>query len=158
MTRTSRAKPAFAGLPLAEQIAQLPDLPIADLWALWDELFDKRPNHHNRTGLENRIAYRLQERAYGGLRPSVRKRLEAIGATGFVPGLQREEGHELLPGTVLCRTYNGIEHRVVVHGTKSFEWSGQRFKSLSAVARAITGTQWNGLLFFGLKQRKEGKA
>ena len=49
------------------QIAQLPQLPMENLWALWDDLFDRRPGHHQRTYLESRIAYRLQERAFGGL-------------------------------------------------------------------------------------------
>jgi hypothetical protein len=144
---------------VAEQVATLPHLSMDDLWSLWDELFDRRPCHHNRAGLENRLAYRLQERACGGLKPSVRKRLEQIGETGIVPRLA-SQAQQLLPGTLLTRTYNGREHRVIVRGVGNFEWEGRRYKSLSAIARAITGTQWNGLVFFGLKQarRSEGRA
>jgi len=47
------------------QIAQLPTLPMENLWALWDEFFDRRPGHHHRTYLESRLAYKLQERAHG---------------------------------------------------------------------------------------------
>ena len=56
---------------------------------------------------------------------------------------------ELLPGTVLCRNHQGVAIRVLVL-EKGFEWNGEHYKSLSAVARAVTGTRWNGRLFFGL--------
>ena len=71
------------------QIAQLPNLPMENLWALWDELFDRRPGHHQRTYLESRIAYKLQERTFGGLSGHVRTKLEKIGATGEVPNHKR---------------------------------------------------------------------
>lgn len=151
-TLLAPAAPPLVQPSVAERVASLPHLSMPDLWALWDELFDSRPNHHNRVGLENRIAYRLQERAYGGLRPAARRRLEKIGETGIVPKLSNREANQLLPGTLLTRTYNGHDYRVIVQGPENFEWEGRRYKSLSAVARAITGTQWNGLVFFGLKQ------
>ncbi len=56
-----------------------------NLWALWDEHFDERPNHHHRTWLESRLAYKIQERALGGLKSSVRRKLEEIGETGILP-------------------------------------------------------------------------
>lgn len=55
---------------IADQLAQLPNLPMKNLWALWDEFFDQRPGHHHRTYLENRLAYKLQERAFGSLSPA----------------------------------------------------------------------------------------
>jgi hypothetical protein len=143
---------------VAARIAQLPHLPMENLWALWDEHFDERPNHHHRTWLETRLAYRIQERAFGGLKPSVRRKLEEIGETGLLPkGLQRD-ADRLLPGTVLTRVFDGVEHRVRVVGLRDFEYQGRRFKSLSAVARAIAGCPWSGPVFFGLKpghKRKE---
>ena len=83
---------------------------MEDLWALWDECFDRRPNHHQRTYLESRLAYRLQERAFGGLRPTVRRRLEQIGETGVVPRLSHREANRLLPGTMLVREYAAGTH------------------------------------------------
>lgn len=149
--------PANAGAGhIAEQIAQLPYLPMENLWALWDQLFEQRPNHRNRTYLETRLAYRLQERAFGGLSPSVRRRLEQIGETGIVPRLSQREANSLLPGTLLTREYDGVVHRVVVRGPGDFEHQGRRYKSLSAIARAITGTQWSGPAFFGLKVSRRG--
>ncbi|WKB54350.1 DUF2924 domain-containing protein [Eleftheria terrae] len=150
------ARPVAPEPSLAEQIAQLPHLPMTELWARWDRLFDERPPHHNRTYIESRIAYRLQERAFGGLSPSVRRRLEAIGETGIIPRLTQREANSLLPGTLLTRIYDGVEHRVVVRGHSDFEYQGRRYKSLSAIARSITGTQWSGPAFFGLKAARGG--
>lgn len=153
---TAHATPADTKT-LAARIAQLPDLPMDCLWALWDEHFDERPNHHHRTWIESRLAYAMQARVFGGLRPSTRRRLETIGETGLLPRpLQRQANH-LLPGTVLTRMYDDVEHRVLVRGPFDYEYQGQRFKSLSAVARHITGTQWSGPAFFGLKSGDKAK-
>ena len=132
---------------IAAQLAQLPHLPMENLWALWDDFFEQRPNHH-------------QERAFGGLSPAARRRLEKIGETGIVPNLSHREANRLLPGTVLTREYDGVEHQVSVRSPGDFEYAGRRYKSLSAIARAITGTQWSGPAFFGLKNtaRKGGEA
>jgi hypothetical protein len=146
--------------PLALQIAQLPKLPMEQLWALWDSHFETRPNHHHRTWLESRLAYRIQELALGGLKPALRRKLQLIGETGLLPkGLQRDSD-QLLPGTVLTRTFDDVEHRVTVRGLRDFEYQGRRFTSLSAVARAIAGCPWSGPLFFGLKsaQKKQEAA
>ena len=133
------------------QMAQLPHLPMPRLWALWDELFNQRPGHHHRTYLESRIAYKLQERAFGGLSSHVRRKLELIGKTGEVPNHKRRADASLVPGTTLVREYNGITYRVKVLDDARFDLDGRAFKSLSAVARAITGTSYSGPVFFGLK-------
>ena len=133
------------------QIAQLPKLSMEALWALWDELHDRRPGHHQRTYLESRIAYKLQERAFGELPSHVRRKLELIGETGEVPNHRRRAESELAPGTTLVREFNGITHRVTVMNDGRFEFDGRPFKSLSKVAREITGTVYSGPVFFGLK-------
>jgi hypothetical protein len=133
------------------QMAQLPALPMENLWALWDELFDRRPGHHQRTYLESRIAYKLQERAFGGLSGHIRAKLEKIGETGEVPNHKRRGATELAPGTTLVREYNGVTYRVMVMDDGRFELNGHPFKSLSKVAREITGTVYSGPVFFGLK-------
>lgn len=142
---------------IAARIAQLPHLPMDSLWALWDEHFDERPHHHHRTWLESRLAYKIQERALGGLKPATRRKLEEIGETGILPRQLRRDAHRLLPGTVLTRMYDDVEHRVLVRGPFDFDYGGQRFKSLSAVARHITGTHWSGPVFFGLKSGDKKK-
>jgi hypothetical protein len=136
---------------IALKIAGLVDLSMDDLWGLWDEHFDDRPGHHHRGWLEGRLAYRIQERAFGGVKPALRKKLEEVGQTGLLPKSLRQSSQRLLPGTVLTRIYDDIEHRVLVHGGNDFEYQGQRFKSLSAIAGRITGSHWSGPLFFGLK-------
>jgi hypothetical protein len=60
-----------------------------------------------------------------------------------------------VPGTVMVREYGGEEHRVTVTAEGRFEYGGQSYRSLSAVARQITGTPWNGLVFFNVRKSRE---
>lgn len=113
--------------------------------------FEERPNHHHRVWLKVAWPTGMQERAFGGLKPSLRKKLEEVGETGILPKQLRGDSQRLLPGTVLTRIYDDIEHRVLVRGSNDFEYQGQRFKSLSAVVKRITGSHWSGPVFFGLK-------
>ncbi len=133
------------------QIAQLPHLPMEKLWALWDDLFARRPGHHQRTYLESRIAYRLQERAFGGLNKHVKAKLEKIGATGQIPNHKRSAETDLAPGTTLVREYDGVTYRVKVMDDGRFDLDGRPFRSLSKLAREITGSTRSGPVFFGLK-------
>jgi hypothetical protein len=94
--------------------------------------------------------------AYGGLKPETIKRLEAIAEDldGGDPARRRRLANDRpIAGTRLIREYQGVEHCVTVRD-EDFEYQGRPYKSLSAVARAITGTQWNGLVFFGLKNQR----
>ena len=111
---------------------------------------------HNRRFLESRLAYRIQELAYGGLKPETVKRLEALGEQFADRNITRRRiRHDAMPiaGTRLVREWQGVEHTVTVL-TDGYEWQGRPYRSLSAIARAITGTRWNGLVFFGLKSRR----
>jgi hypothetical protein len=139
------------------QIAALKTMPIADLKAKWRELYGSEAPPHNRAFLESRIGYRLQELRYGGLKPDTLRRLAALAdelERDDGPRKRRaRDGNELAAGTRLVRDWKGVEHCVTVRAD-GFEYDGRPFKSLSAVARAITGTRWNGPLFFGLKQRR----
>ena len=141
--------PSPGTLSVTALVASLPHLSMTELWQLWDKHFDDRPGHHHRGWVESRLAYRIQENAFGGMKPSLRKKLQDIGQTGQLPR-QLQNKTRLLPGTILTRSYDGAEHRVLVHGGKDFEYLGQRFKSLSAVACHITGTHLSGPAFFGL--------
>ena len=137
---------------IAAQIADLGHLPMADLWVLWDRYFERRPDHPNRTHVESRVAYKLQEEVHGGLAPQTRQRLEAIGAKHSKIRLRaKPRTFSFAPGTVLLREWGEREHRVTVNADGHFEYEGHRFKSLTAVARHITGQHWSGPLFFGLK-------
>jgi hypothetical protein len=137
------------------QLAALKTAPVADLKQKWRDLFDREPPPYNRRFLESRLAYRIQELAYGGLSEETVKRLEAIAEE-----LEGKRGRQYfglknrpIAGTRLIREWNGVEHCVTVRNS-DFEYRGRPFKSLSAIAKHITGTQWNGLVFFGLKNTR----
>ena len=141
--------------PIPARLAGLKTTPIAELRSQWRTLFDGDPPPFNRRYLENRLAYRIQELAYGGLKPETLARLEAIAEeldrNGNI-GRFRQARDMPIAGTQLIREWQGVEHRVTVRDD-GFDYQGTPYKSLSAIARAITGTRWNGLLFFGLKNR-----
>src|SRR5215212_5263594 len=167
MTRRSSAAVARAAHPPAPilpaippadvlgRLAALPTLPTADLKRQWRELFGTEPPPFNRAYLQSRLAYRIQELAHGGLRPETRARLEALGEQfdggNVVLRRVRADGRPVA-GTRLVREHAGVEHVVTVLAD-GFEWEGRPHRSLSAIARAITGTRWNGWTFFGLKGR-----
>ena len=141
------------------QIAAMPTLPMVDLWALWDAHFPRRPSHRNRSYVESRLAYRIQERAYGALPTAMRRMLVEAGAKHS--NIKTQIGQSgrgiqmhLMPGTTLIREWDERQHRVTVTRDGLYEIDGQMFKSLSAAARHITGTQWNGPKFFGLRDDK----
>jgi len=104
------------------------------------------------------LAYRIQELAFGGLKPETVKRLEALGEQ--LDGGDRKKRRiraDLTPivGTRLIREWQGVEQIVTVTAD-GFDWEGRPYRSLSAIARAITGTRWNGWVFFGLKNHRRG--
>jgi hypothetical protein len=136
---------------IAAQIVNLGCLPMSELWVMWDRYFPRRPDYPNRTHVESRLAYKLQEEAFGGLAPETRKRLEAIGEKYSKIKLRaKSKGFDFAPGTVLLREWGERDHRVTVNADGRFEYEGNTFKSLTAVARHITGTHWSGPMFFGL--------
>ncbi|UXY16966.1 DUF2924 domain-containing protein [Chitiniphilus purpureus] len=144
-------------ISVAARLAALPSLPMAELWQVWDQYFGRRPVNPNRAFIESRIAYKIQEEAFGGLSHSTRQRLEAIGAKHSKIKLRaRPRDISFAPGTVLLREWGERTHKVVVTAEGLFEYEGNTFKSLTAVARQITGTHWSGPLFFGLNG-KEGR-
>lgn len=136
---------------LAAQLVALPTIPIERLWALWDQHFPRRPVRVNRHYLEARLAYRLQEIALGGLPPEVKRHLADCGERHSKIKVGRGPERRLMPGTVLIREWDRREYRVTVTAEGLYELDGKRYKSLSAAARAITGTHWSGPAFFGVK-------
>jgi hypothetical protein len=137
------------------QIGALKAMPATALKARWRELFDTEPPPYNRRFLESRLAYRIQELAYGGLKPETLGRLAPLAdevggkaAKGPRPAKDRP-----IAGTCLIREWQGVEHSVTVRDD-GYEYQGRPYKSLSAIARLITGTRWNGWTFFGLKNQR----
>ena len=144
--------------PIPARLAALKSTPTKDLKQQWRELFDSEPPPFNRRYLESRLAYRIQELAYGGLKPETVRRLERLGEQ-LDGGDRKKSGMRAdrdrpITGTRLIREWQGVEHVVTVT-VDGFEWQGRPYKSLSAIARAITGTRWNGWVFFGLKSRRQ---
>ena len=136
---------------IAAQLAALPNLPMSELWALWDQHFSRRPLRVVRRSLEGRLAYRLQEKARVGLPADVKTYLADCGEKYSKIKVGRGPEVRLLPGTSLIREWDRQEYRVTVLPDGSYELNGQRYRSLSAAARAITGTHWSGPAFFGVK-------
>ncbi|MGE0661074.1 MAG: DUF2924 domain-containing protein [Reyranella sp.] len=138
------------------RLAALKKTPTPDLKKQWRELFDTEPPPYNRRFLESRLAYRIQELAYGGLKPATVERLEALGEQldgGNIVLRRIRTDDRPIAGTRLIREWQGTEHTVTVLND-GYEWQGRPYRSLSAIARAITGTRWNGWVFFGLRNRR----
>jgi Protein of unknown function (DUF2924) len=134
------------------EIAHLRSLALDALRRQWRVVFGRTaPTVLSKELLARMIAYRLQERAFGGLdRESLR----------FLDGLARHGGaprRRLKPGTVLVRDYQGQRHTVAVV-SDGFDWQGTTYPSLSAIARAITGTAWSGPRFFALARGNSAPA
>jgi hypothetical protein len=137
---------------VAEQLNALPRLGIEALRALWIELFGRPPTFRAQKDLLVRVlAYRLQENAQGGLRPGMRKRLRALSGRISSANVRASRPMpRLKAGIRLIREWKGQTYVVSVL-EDGVECRDKRYRSLSEVARAITGTRWSGPAFFGLK-------
>ena len=136
------------------QLAALRTMQAPELKVKWRELYDSEPPPFNRSFLESRLAYRIQEIAYGGLNPDILKRIEALkdGAEKYKPNSINDSRPPI--GAILVREHRGVEHRVkVLHN--GFEYQGKNYRSLTAVASHIAGVHWNGPMFFGLRRKRK---
>ena len=163
-TKTPPApSPTIAAIPPADvprRLAALKTISPGALKQQWRELFGTEPPPYNRRFLEHRLAYRVQELAYGGLKQETLARLEALGEQfdGGKVTVRRMRGDDKpIAGTQLIREYQGIEHVVTVT-RDGFAYQGRPYQSLSAIARHITGTRWNGRVFFGLRPSRSAAA
>jgi hypothetical protein len=138
---------------LSAEIASLSKAGIKDLRERWKTLCGKEPSDRiGRRFLIGAIAYRLQEEAFGGLKPAAQQILDRVLDGRGETAQRRSPRPRAGAGTVLIREWRGVRHRVIVLDSDVI-YRGRRYKSLSEVARAITGTRWSGPLFFGLKRR-----
>jgi len=158
MAPARRPADAIARGGLDAQLAALEVESLPQLRADWERLTGRPPPTELRRDLLMRaLAYKLQERASGGLDRATRKRLAQIAAS-----IERGQTHglasapRLRPGTALTRDWQGRAHTVLVLD-QGFEYAGQTYRSLSEIARAITGTRWSGPAFFGLTRVASGK-
>jgi hypothetical protein len=138
-----------------EALARLPELELSELRQHWRALYKSDASPHlSRELLVRAIAYRMQEVALSGLRPERERQLRQIERQFAETGeIRRRAGLELKSGTRLVRDWQGRTYEVLVLDD-GFSWQGTHYRSLSAAARKITGTQWSGPLFFGLKRNR----
>ncbi len=145
---------------VVRQVAELAGLGLAELKKRWLDLYGVEAPVYSKVYLVKRLAHRIQELAYGGLSEGTRAELREAAEGGLSPASakrRRRKASRGMPiiGTRLVREWNSKRYEVtVVSG--GFEYEGQRYRSLSAITRAITGTRWNGPSFFGLRE-KSGK-
>lgn len=150
------------GDDIAQKLTELPKLSRKQLLDLWEELFERAtPCGLRREFLIPFLAYRIQEKAYGGLKPSTRAELRRIARDFEQP---KAEGKRPPPpriklGTKIVRSWRGAMHEVFVTDL-GFEYQGTTYGSLSEIARKITGTRWSGPAFFALNKQgsKRGTA
>lgn len=140
---------------LEAEIGRLPDLDITELRDRWEKLYGRpAPPSFRRNLLVPGVAYQMQVEAYGGLSAVSKRRLKEIAAAVRNGNAKSVIGAPLLKGgTQLIRRWKGTTHTVTALDT-GFTWEGRTYKSLSAVAKAITGTSWNGYKFFGLQHER----
>jgi hypothetical protein len=159
---TSNSNPDGYTTPrsVAARIANLPNLSMAEIKAIWEQLFGKEVPTHNRRFLERRIAQRWQEIEFRKtdrhMMDRNRRRVDALINTGKLNKPDHDIRH--LPGTTMTRTYNDQEHVVTVTADGNYRFEGRPYTSLSRIAREITGTRWSGPVFFGLKTNAARKS
>jgi Protein of unknown function (DUF2924) len=139
---------------IPEQIAKLRALSRSELLDLWQELYKKAaPQGIRREILVPFLAYKIQENAYGGLKPKVFAELHRVAkaADKNCTSTERPIQTRLKTGTRLFRQWRGHTHEVFVTDS-GYEYRGAGYRSLSEIARKITGTRWSGPAFFGLKK------
>ncbi len=154
------------------QLAELDRMTVGQLAEKFLELYGTPTRARNKPYLRKRLGWRIQELAFGGLPASATKRIEELGddmperwrmkqdakvRAAAQVALEPRDSRVPPVGTVLRRIFNGVTHQVTICA-EGFTYEGERYKTLSAIARHITGTPWNGFLFFGLKKRGEDRA
>ena len=171
----AQARRAIADIP--QQLAALRGMTVSQLREKYREVYGEPSRSRNKDYLRKKVAWRIQELAEGGLSPRALAKIEELApqapvrwrttqqpaaapaptavAVVATPIPEPDRDPRLpLPGSVIVRVHNGVEHRVTVLDD-GFEYNGERHQTLSQLARRITGTPWNGFLFFGLQRRTQ---
>ena len=137
-----------------KQIDELNQMSMAQLRKRWADLMGTDPGRLGRQYLMRRLAYRVQELAYGGLSPQARKQLETVADGKTRNGKpSKSKNTVLMPGTRLLREWHGDRYEVIVEAD-GYRYNGKLYRSLTAAARAITGQHTSGNLFFGIKRKR----
>lgn len=154
--RSSATSPRTIEADLERDLARLAAADRNGLARRWRVLFGRAAPDLPNTLLHRILAYRVQAEALGDLDPATIKRLGQLGR-GEIGAIPRPDLRGTKPGTLLVREWDGALQRVMVL-EQGFAWNGATFDSMSAVARAITGTNWNGPRFFGLRDKDQPDA
>jgi hypothetical protein len=150
MIKVAKARPTKEQA-VARVLAQLPGMGHKELEKHWKEVFGREPSRGmRRDHMIPIVAYRVQEKAFGGLKKSTARMLRelALGIASEAQAVYRP-----MTGTRYVREHNGKLHEVTVLDD-GFEYEGENYRSLTEIARVITGTKWSGPAFFGLKRKK----
>jgi len=149
---------------VAEQLSALAEMTVAELKTKFEEVFGEPSRSSNKDYLRKKIAWRIQELAEGGLSERAKQRIEELAADAPARFRHTADPAQLAsdhpqnprlptPGSVITKEHKGVTHEVKVL-EDAFEYQGKTYRSLSKIAREITGTSWNGFLFFGLTQQR----
>jgi hypothetical protein len=139
----------------AEAIARLGVMSAIELRSEWRQVFKTVPPQFTPDMLRRALAWRMQERLAGSYGPSVSRELRQRVDELDGPARLRPRDH-IKPGTRLVRSWQGVTHSVIIL-EDGFEYQGQSYGSLSAIAEVITGTRWSGPRFFGLSPKGRSK-
>jgi Protein of unknown function (DUF2924) len=143
--------------PTSELIRSLPTLPKQRLITFWNENFGRPAGRIRPELMLPILAFRIQERAYGGLSPEVRDQLRQITHSLAPKNRSHNEARQRFkPGTRLVREWKGQTYEVILT-TDGYDYRGKRYKSLSPIACHITGTHWSGPAFFGTAKKRCSK-
>ena len=156
---------------VTSQLAALNEMTVGQLAERYRELYGVPTRSRNKAYLRKRVAWQIQANVHGGLSQRALDRIEElaplapirwrqpVGQVEVAPmpkkAISGRDPRLPAPGTTITRTYKGEEHQVMVHEA-DFGYDGKRYRSLSGLARQITGSAWNGFLFFGLQPRHQG--
>lgn len=148
---------AGCDMELSRMLEALPALSPAELRSEWRRLYRSQPPRLSRDLLIRAIAYRIQELRYGGLSKATRRKLAAlVNAPQSEGEIAPETAQKISRGARLVREWNGRTHTVTVQ-EEGFIYAGRSYRSLTAIAREITGAHWSGPRFFGLARRPIGQ-
>lgn len=138
---------------VAAEVAALSDLTYEALLDEWKRLYRApAPKRISRSLLELGVAWKVQELALGGLSRGAKRQLRDMATSVASTGVVNEpRSITVKPGARLVREWRGTTHDVLVLDD-GFEWAGRQWRSLSEIAREITGTRWSGPRFFGLEK------
>jgi hypothetical protein len=138
-------------------IHSLPTLPKERLVELWKENFGKTPGGIRSELMRPILAFRIQERTYGGLSTETKDRLrQVMGSLEPKRRSHNEARNRFKPGTRLVREWKGKTHEIILT-EDGYDYLGKKYKSLSPIACEITGTHWSGPAFFGTKKKEPKK-